>query len=81
MTKKAARETTDEATQTVQGVIKNIKNIDDNLITSLRAGAASATVYNFIRVGTYFMPRGFRLGNRSRAVQSARRVIGDTRKN
>ena len=38
-------------------------------------------LYLLLRQGSYFMPKGFRLGNRIRARHSARKIIGDTRKN
>lgn len=45
------------------------------------SGAASMTMYNILRQASYFMPKGFRMGNRIRARHSARKIIGDTRKN
>lgn len=44
-----------------------------------KAGAASMTIYNILRQASYFMPKGFRMGNRVRARHSARKIIGDTR--
>lgn len=45
------------------------------------SGAASMTMYNILRQASYFMPKGFRMGNRVRARNSAREIIGNTRKN
>jgi hypothetical protein len=42
-------------------------------------GLSGATVYNILRQVSYFMPKGYRLGNRIRARHSARKIIGDTR--
>lgn len=42
-------------------------------------GFNGATIYNILRQVSYFMPKGYRLGNRIRARHSARKIIGDTR--
>lgn len=51
------------------------------LLSGAVVGIGSATFYNLLRQVSYFMPKGFRLGNRIRARHSARKLIGDTRKN
>ena len=43
--------------------------------TSILTGGIYMTVYNILRQASYYMPRGFRLGNRVRARHSAKKIL------
>ena len=42
---------------------------------SILSGGIYMTVYNILRQASYYMPRGFRLGNRVRARHSAKKIL------
>ena len=52
-----------------------------SIVEGAKQAFYGTTIYNILRQASYFMPKGFRLGNRIRARHSARKLIGDTRKN
>ena len=63
-----------------QNVFESYKPVSA-LLSGAVVGIGSATFYNLLRQVSFFMPKGYRLGNRIRARHSARKIIGDTRRN